>query len=196
MIKKHLYNQLTNLSYLIKKIDFKQAEKLLDDCINAVKKNNQLIASALGKNVPICEKFIGTLNSVGIDSHFVHTNSAIHGDLGLIKKDDLVLLLSKSGNTEETVKLAKILNALKIKTWLITCNYDAETKQHVANTLFLPIKNEGDPWNLIPNNSTITFLFFLQGIAMALIEEFNIQIKVFKRNHPGGDIGKKLEKIR
>lgn len=196
MIKKHLNNQLTNLSYLIKNIDFKKTEKLLDDCINTVKKNKQIITSALGKNVPICEKFIGTLNSVGIDGHFVHTNSAIHGDLGIINKGDLVILLSKSGNTEETLNLAKIISNLKIKTWLITCNNKAKTKQFVNNTLILPITNEGDPWNLIPNNSTISFLFFLQALAMTIIEKFNIPIEIFKRNHPGGDIGKKLEKIK
>lgn len=196
MIKKHLNIQLTNLIYLIKNIDFKQTEKLLDDCLNTVKKNKQIITSALGKNVPICEKFIGTLNSVGIDGHFVHTNSAIHGDLGVIDKGDLVILLSKSGNTEETLKLAKIISNLRIKTWLITCNNKAKIKQFVNNTLILSITNEGDPWNLIPNNSTISFLFFLQALAMAIIEKFNIPIEVFKRNHPGGDIGKKLEKIR
>lgn len=196
MIKKHLNNQLTSLSYLIKNIDFKKTEKLLDDCINTVKKNKQIITSALGKNVPICEKFIGTLNSVGIDGHFVHTNSAIHGDLGIINKGDLVILLSKSGNTEETLNLAKIISNLKIKTWLITSNNKAKTKQFVNNTLILPITNEGDPWNLIPNNSTISFLFFLQALAMTIIEKFNIPIEIFKRNHPGGDIGKKLEKIR
>lgn len=196
MIKKHLNIQLTNLIYLIKNIDFKQTEKLLDDCLNTLKKNKQIITSALGKNVPICEKFIGTLNSVGIDGHFVHTNSAIHGDLGVIDKGDLVILLSKSGNTEETLKLAKIISNLRIKTWLITCNNKAKIKQFVNNTLILSITNEGDPWNLIPNNSTISFLFFLQSLAMAIIEKFNIPIEVFKRNHPGGDIGKKLEKIR
>lgn len=196
MIKKNLYNQLKNLNFLIKVIDFKQAEKLLEDCINTIKKNKQIITSALGKNVPICEKFIGTLNSVGIDGHFVHTNSAIHGDLGVIDEGDLVILLSKSGNTEETLKLAKLISKLKIKTWLITCNDKAKTKQYVNETLILPLINEGDPWDLIPNNSTISFLFLLQGLAMTIIEKLNISIDVFKRNHPGGDIGNKLKKIR
>lgn len=196
MIKKHLDNQLKNLNFLIKDIDFKQAEKLLEDCINTIKKNKQIITSALGKNVPICEKFIGTLNSVGIDGHFVHTNSAIHGDLGVIDEGDLVILLSKSGDTEETLKLAKLISKLKIKTWLITCNDKAKTKQYVNEILILPIINEGDPWDLIPNNSTISFLFLLQGLAMTIIEKLNISIDVFKRNHPGGDIGNKLKKIR
>ncbi len=194
-LKNHLKKQLKALEIMVSKIDDKNTNRLLNDCIKTIKNKKQIIVSALGKNVPIAEKFIGTLNSVGIDGHFVHTNSAIHGDLGIINDGDLVILLSKSGNTEETLKLAKILNNLKTKNWLLTCNNKSYCAKIIKNNLIFKLYHEGDPWNLIPNNSTILFLFFLQGLAMGIIEKLRIGIEVFKRNHPGGDIGKKLEKI-
>jgi len=194
-IKKHFDRQIKALQQAYQKGFGKLEEKLLSDCINTIKNKKQIIVTALGKNVPICEKFVGTLNSVGIDAHFMHTNSAIHGDLGLIDDGDLVILLSKSGNTEETLLLANIIKDFKAKKWLLTCNNQAKAIKLVDNTLVFHLKHEGDPWNLIPNNSTILFLVFLQALAMTLIDELKIPISVFKRNHPGGDIGKKLLKI-
>lgn len=70
-------------------------ERLLEECVNVIKSGGKIVASGLGKNVPICEKFVGTMNSMGIDARFLHTNTAIHGDLGMVGRDDLVLLLSK-----------------------------------------------------------------------------------------------------
>ncbi len=79
----------------IESIDEKTYDKLVDQCEDTIKKGHKIIASGLGKNVPICEKFVGTLNSLGIDARFLHTNTAVHGDLGMVGKDDLVILLSK-----------------------------------------------------------------------------------------------------
>jgi arabinose-5-phosphate isomerase len=84
-------------------------EQLICECVSCLKNGGKIVASGLGKNVPICEKFVGTLNSLGIDARFLHTNTAVHGDLGMVGKNDIVLLLSKGGNTHETVALAEYL---------------------------------------------------------------------------------------
>jgi len=196
MIKKHFKQQLDTLIQVYESFDTKDADLLLQDCVSAIKSGKKIISSGLGKNAPICEKFNGTLNSIGIKGYFLNTNSAIHGDLGVIEDGDIVILLSKSGDTEETVRLAKIIKKFKTKNWLLTCSNSSKTEKLVNNTVNFNLSKEGDPWNILPNNSTILFLVFLQSLAMSLIEKENIPIFIVKRNHPGGSIGEKLQKIK
>lgn len=195
MIKKHFKQQIDTLSQIYNSFDSKSVDLLFRDCIKTIKNGKKIISSGLGKNAPICEKFNGTLNSIGIKGYFMNTNSAIHGDLGVVEDGDLVILLSKSGNTEETIHLAKLIKNLKSQNWLLTCNKFSKTEEIIKNTIVFNLIKEGDPWNILPNNSTTIFLVFLQSLAMALIDEENISLTTVKRNHPGGDIGEKLLKI-
>lgn len=192
---KHLEMQLRFLENLYENINKADLEKLINDLEKTVRNNNKIIATALGKNVPICEKFVGTLISLGIESYFLHTNSAIHGDLGVVKPKDLVILLSKSGETEESIYLYNHLAKKEARLWLLTYNSEGYLAKVVPNKLILHIEHEGDKWNIVPNNSTIGFLFILQAIAMELIERLNIRIEVFRENHPGGYIGKILRDV-
>jgi len=193
-MKKYFKQQINAMVKAYKSYDEKMTDRLLSDCLKTIKEKRSIIATALGKNVPICEKFIGTLNSVSINAHFMHANSAIHGDLGLVKKGDVVIILSKSGETEETIVLSLLLTKRKSKNWLLTCSKNSTTEKIVKNAVIFNLIDEGDPWNIIPNNSTLIFLMFLQALAMAIIEELKIPLKVFKANHPGGAIGKILKK--
>lgn len=190
-MKNHISSQLVTITEALKSLQG-DTNKLTSECLGVITSKGKIIASGLGKNVPICEKFIGTLNSVGIDSNFLHTNSAMHGDMGTVRPGDLVILLSKSGNTDETINLANLLRNRKVNTWLLTCSNVCKIDNVVNNKICIPIKHEGDPWNLIPNNSTLVFLIFLQALAMKIIEKLEVPISVFKSNHPGGAIGKKL----
>ena len=79
-------------------LDENQFKRLVNHCTRCINNGGKIVASGLGKNVPICEKFVGTMNSLGMDARFLHTNTAVHGDLGMVSKGDIVLLLSKSGN--------------------------------------------------------------------------------------------------
>lgn len=191
-MKEHFKKQLK----LLESTSFNEviANSLIDDCLLAIKSNNSIIVSALGKNVPICEKFIGTLNSLSIKANFMHTNSAIHGDLGMINQGDLVLVLSKSGNTDETITLLNLLKKRKVTVWLLTCSDNSNGEKLSNKSITLKIKHEGDPWNLIPNISSLTFLVFLQAVSMKLIDKLAIPLESFKKNHPGGSIGKILRK--
>lgn len=154
-----------------------------------------IIASGLGKNVPICEKFVGTLTSLGIRSTFLHTNTAIHGDLGAVHKNDIVILLSKSGNTTETVVLAQYLKERCENIWFISFNEHSDLTNVLDKKIILSLDNEGDKWNIVPNNSTTIYLIILQGLAIALQERLSITIEEFGKNHPGGGIGEKLKGI-
>ncbi len=167
-------------------------EMVLDHCERVLRNGGKIIASGLGKNVPICEKFVGTLNSFGIPASFLHTNTAVHGDLGIIKPNDLVFILSKSGNTEESVLLAGYLLDRGTETWLLSCGHASRLTDMLDNQVILDLEHEGDLWNIAPNNSTTVFLIFLQGLAVALSDRMNVPLSEFKLNHPGGSIGEKL----
>lgn len=192
----HLKKQLIALEKIEENIDYDTLEKLIEDMLVTINSGGKIIATALGKNVPICEKFIGTLNSLGINGHFLHTNSAIHGDLGVVKDNDLVIMLTKSGETSESIYLYEQLIKRKIKLWLLTYNGNSTLGKKIANKLVLFLEHEGDKWNLVPNNSSIGYLLVLQAVAMEITDRLDIKLEVFKQNHPGGYIGKVLETKR
>ena len=184
---------LSTLQKAIISLDERQFLKLLDDCCYAVSNGNKIIVSGLGKNVPICEKFIGTLNSFSIDAAFLHTNSAIHGDLGIIKDNDVVILLSKSGATAETLILLSQIEKRRPVDWCITFERTSELFRRCENGLALEIDNEGDKWNIVPNNSTAIYLIVLQGLAIMLADRLGVTLEDFRINHPGGYIGEVLK---
>ena len=175
------------------KISMSNMDALISECAGTLKSGHKIIASGLGKNVPICEKFEGTMLSLGLDAQFLHTNSAVHGDMGMIKPGDLVILLTKSGNTSESVYLEELLERRDgVNLWLMSCNEHSTLADRMAKKLIVPLEHEGDPWNIMPNNSTTLFLLVLQTLAMQLIKRMDISLDDFKQNHPGGAIGAKL----
>ena len=176
----------------LESINVDEYNRLIDDCENTIRSGHKIIASGLGKNVPICEKFVGTLNSLGIDARFLHTNTAVHGDLGMVGRDDLVILLSKGGNTVETVALAEYLKERGTNTWLFAFSEKCKSAEVVENRLILRLKDEGDEWNIVPNNSTTVNLIVLQGIAIELGKRMGVTLDDFRVNHPGGGIGARL----
>ena len=167
---------------------------LVDQCVNCIKNGGKIVASGLGKNVPICEKFVGTLNSLGIDARFLHTNTAVHGDLGMVTDKDIVIVLSKSGNTIETVDLITHLLNRGTNTWLFSFGKTGKSAKMLSDDkiLMLELDNEGDEWDIVPNNSTTVNLIVLQGIAIEVGKRMGITLDDFKQNHPGGGIGAKL----
>lgn len=170
-------------------------EQVISECVETLKNGGKIIASGLGKNVPICEKFVGTLNSLGIDARFLHTNTAVHGDLGIVAKKDIVFLLSKGGNTDETVVLGEYLNQRGTNTWLLSFYGDGKASKVVEKKMIMHLISEGDEWNIVPNNSTTVYLILLQGIALEVGKRMGIKLEDFKVNHPGGGIGARLNNI-
>lgn len=185
---------MSQIDAAVRKISMNEMESLIADCAKVLNDGHKVIASGLGKNVPICEKFEGTMLSLGMNAQFLHTNSAVHGDMGMVKPGDLVIILSKSGSTAESVYLVDVLKQRKgVKLWLMSCNAHSVLSDTMENKLIVPLEHEGDPWNIVPNNSTTLFLIVLQTLAMQLIKKRNIRLEDFKPNHPGGAIGAKLQ---
>lgn len=192
-MKRYFKETLSILNDCINSLDVFAFERLSDECVEALRRGKKIVVSGLGKNVPVCDKFVGTMNSVGLNACFMNTNSAVHGDLGIVKDGDVVLLLTKSGETIESIYLAQLLKKKNISIWLITFSDNSTLVNMVKNRIILNLSHEGDPWDIIPNNSTTINLILLQGLAMSLIDKLHISLDIFRSNHPGGFIGEQLK---
>lgn len=184
--------QLKEIDESIHSLDEEAFKRWVREAVDTIDSGHKIVVSGLGKNVPICDKFVGSMISLGMDAYFLHTNSAVHGDMGIVKDGDMVIILTKSGETSESVYLAKLLMERKVNMWLLSFVHDSTLTKLIPNHIIMDLKHEGDLWNIMPNNSTTLNLIVLQGLAMQIAKERNMQIEEFRCNHPGGHIGKVL----
>lgn len=188
-MKEYFENTVRILRDSLHSIDPAVFRELIDDCEGVLRGGGRVIASGLGKNVPVCDKFVGAMVSMGLEANFMHTNSAVHGDLGMVRDKDLVILLSKSGTTTETVYLMELLKKRKCVVWLLTF---ADSFRGRDKCVVMDLEHEGDQWNIMPINSTVLNLIVLQTLAMELGKRMGVSLEDFKKNHPGGAIGRHL----
>ena len=187
--------QLKEIDHSIHSLDEEMFRKMVRVAVETLGSGKKIIVSGLGKNVPICEKFVGSMVSMGLDAYFLHTNSAVHGDMGLVKDGDMVIILTKSGETAESIYLARLLKERNIHMWLVTFQKESTLTKEIPDCIVLELGHEGDVWNIMPNNSTTMNLIVLQGLAMMVAKEMGIEIEEFRRNHPGGAIGVQLKNV-
>ena len=178
----------------IHSIDEEKYNLLLDRVTETLRNKSKVVVTGLGKNVPICEKFVGTMLSFGLNASFLHTNTAVHGDLGVVHDGDLVIILSKSGETIESLFLLEQLKKRNVDIWAMTFDANSSLARGADNSLVITMDDEGDKWNIVPNNSTTLYLIVLQAIAIKMSEVFSVTIDDFRKNHPGGAIGAKLNR--
>ena len=148
--------------------------------------------SGIGKSAIIAQKIVATLNSTGTPSIFMHAADAIHGDLGMVQQDDLVMIISKSGESPEIkvlVPLVKNFSNILIAMVGNMQSYLAKNSHYVLNTT---VEQEACPHNLAPTTSTTAQLVMGDAIAIALMEMKGFQSDDFAKFHPGGTLGKKL----
>ena len=184
--------QLAEFEYSIHSLDEELFGRWVDEAVKTLKTGHKIVVSGLGKNVPICEKFVGSMQSLGLDAYYLNTNSAVHGDMGEVKEGDMVIILTKSGETAESVYLVDMLKKRKVNMWLLTFEKKSTLAEAIPNCFVLDLQHEGDMWNIMPNNSTTLNLIVLQGLAMKIADTMGLTLDDFKRNHPGGHIGKVL----
>lgn len=192
---KYFERQMKELDDSLHSLDSAEFERLVREAVDTLNNGCKIVVSGLGKNVPICEKFVGSMVSMGLDAYFLHTNSAVHGDMGLVHDGDLVIILTKSGETSESVYLARLFKKRNVNLWLLTFERESTLTREIPNRIILELKHEGDLWNIMPNNSTTMNLILLQGLAMMIAREMKLELDQFKRNHPGGHIGEVLENV-
>ncbi len=184
--------QLKEFEHAIHSMDMELFERWIAEGVQTLKEGHRIIVSGLGKNVPVCEKFVGSMQSLGLDAYYLNTNSAVHGDMGAVKEGDMVIILTKSGETAESVYLVDLLKKRKVNMWLLTFEKKSTLAGAIQNCFVLDLQHEGDMWNIMPNNSTTLNLIVLQGLAMKIADTMGLTLDDFKRNHPGGHIGKVL----
>ena len=183
---------LNTINQSIKKLDLTSFEQLVFQVTSTLKNNKKIVVTGLGKNVPICDKFVGTMLSLGLNAAFMHTNTAVHGDIGVVHDGDIVVILSKSGQTLESLYLLNELKKRDVVTWAITFNENSDLAKGADNALIIDMDDEGDKWNIVPNNSTTLYLIILQALAIEVSDKMNVTLDVFRKNHPGGHIGEQL----
>jgi arabinose-5-phosphate isomerase len=152
----------------------------------------RFVVTGIGKSAIIAQKIVATLNSTGTPSLFMHAADAIHGDLGMIRPDDVVLCISKSGDTPEIKVLVPILKNFGNPLIAMAANADSFLAQAADFLLFTPIGQEADPNNLAPTASTTAQMAMGDALATALLSLRGFSSKDFAQFHPGGALGKQL----
>jgi arabinose-5-phosphate isomerase len=166
-----------------------QFEKTID-CLSACK--GRIVISGIGKSAIIAQKIVATLNSTGSPAIFLHAADAIHGDLGMIQQEDVVMVISKSGESPEIKVLVPLIKNFGNCLITITGNmnsYLARKSDFVLNTT---VDQEACPNNLAPTTSTTAQLVMGDVIAICLMEKRGFDVHDFAKLHPGGALGKKL----
>lgn len=176
---------ILNLSNLIDD-DFADAVTLIYNS------KGRVIITGIGKSAIIASKIVATLNSTGTPAIFMHAADAIHGDLGLILAEDVVICISKSGNTPEIKVLIPLIKRSKNKIIAITGNTDSFLGQHADHILNAYVEKEACPNNLAPTTSTTAQLVIGDALAVCLLELRGFSSNDFAKYHPGGALGKKL----
>ena len=163
------------------------------DAVNFIlNSKGRVIITGIGKSANIANKIVATLNSTGTPAVFMHAADAIHGDLGNIQEDDVVICISKSGNTPEIKVLVPLIRNSKNKIIAITGNPDSFLGKNADFLLNSYVEKEADPNNLAPTNSTTAQLVLGDALAVCLLDLRGFTNNDFAKYHPGGALGKRL----
>ena len=165
---------------------FAEAVELIYKC------NGRLIVTGIGKSAIIGQKIVASMNSTGTPALFLHASEAIHGDLGMIQDHDVVICISKSGNSPEIKTLVPLLTRFGNKLIAITGNMTSFLAKNSHFVLDTTVESESCPNNLAPTDSTTAQLVMGDALTVCLIEMRNFQPEDFAKFHPGGALGKKL----
>ena len=169
--------------------DFERAIGLLLAC------KGRVIVTGMGKSGIICRKIAATLSSTGTSAFFLHPAEAIHGDLGMVRDDDVVIALSHSGETEELVRLLEAIRRIGAKLIALTGAPQSTLARTADVAIDCGIAEEACPMNLVPTASTTAALAMGDALAMTLLEHKGFKEEEFARLHPGGRLGKRLLRV-
>jgi arabinose-5-phosphate isomerase len=166
--------------------NFKEAIKILSDT------KGFIIVTGMGKPGFIAQKISATLASLGISSIFLHPAEAIHGDLGRVAKEDVIIALSNSGQTEEIIRLLATIKKIGAKLIALTGNIKSDLAKNSDVVLDVSVKKEACPLGLAPTSSTTAMLAMGDALAMVLADKKGLKEEDFALYHPGGALGKRL----
>jgi arabinose-5-phosphate isomerase len=191
LARKVLQTEAAAILALVERLDarFDLAVDLLRQC------KGRVILTGMGKSGIICQKIAATLSSTGTPAHFMHPADAIHGDLGVIQSDDVVVALSYSGETDEILRLLEFIRRIGARLVAITGARQSALAQAADVTLDCSVTEEACPMNLVPTASTTAALAIGDALAMTLLVEKGFKPEDFANLHPGGTLGKSLMRV-
>ncbi|MEQ1584415.1 MAG: KpsF/GutQ family sugar-phosphate isomerase [Cyclobacteriaceae bacterium] len=162
-------------------------------CVREIlQSKGRVVITGIGKSAIIANKIVATMNSTGTPALFMHAADAIHGDLGMIQEQDIVICLSKSGNTPEIKVLVPLLKRRGSKLVALVSNKNSYLAEHADYVLNATISEEACPNNLAPTTSTTAHLAMGDALAICLLELRDFSSEDFAKYHPGGSLGKQL----
>jgi len=173
---------------LSKRLDgnFSNAVDLIYRC------KGRVVVTGIGKSGIIAQKIVATLNSTGTPAVFLHSADSIHGDLGIIQEGDIVLCISKSGDSSELINLLKVIGDFNVKIISIVGDTNSELKNFSDIIIDASVKYEACPHNLAPTSSTTAALVLGDALAIALLKKKEFSREEFAMLHPGGMLGRRL----
>ena len=190
-VKSMLINNVCSLQQQFAKIEQSQIEKIA----KLIQQNNGTIFfTGIGKNGHVASITASTFSSIGIKSYFLNPVEAVHGEMGNIEDDDLIVAISKSGNTSELLSFLNKFKNNNQKTKIICLSSNPKSKiSTIADlSIIIEIEKEIDKYNIVPTISIITYILFLQSVGYFVAEQKGFNLSIFKKNHPGGEIGSVL----
>jgi arabinose-5-phosphate isomerase len=191
LARKVLQTEASAILALVPRLDesFARAVALLHEC------KGRVILTGMGKSGIICQKIAATLASTGTPAFFLHPAEAIHGDLGVVRSDDVVVALSYSGETGEVLRLLETIRRLGARLVAITGKPSSTLAKAADVSLDCSVTEEACPLNLVPTASTTAALALGDALAMSLLTEKGFMEEDFAHLHPGGELGKKLMRV-
>jgi arabinose-5-phosphate isomerase len=191
LARKVLQTEADAILALIDRLDgrFEQAVQILLDC------RGRVLVTGMGKSGIICRKLAATLSSTGTPAFFLHPAEAVHGDLGALQSDDVILALSNSGETEELLRLLETIKRLGARMIAMTGDCASTLGQAADVALDCHVSEEACPMNLVPTASTTASLALGDALAMTLFVAKGFRQEDFANIHPGGRLGKRLMRV-
>ena len=154
--------------------------------------NGRVVLTGMGKSGLIARKIVATINSTGTAAIYMHPTDALHGDLGMVRKEDVVIIISKSGSTDEISKLLPMFKRLGVKLIAFSGNPDSQLGKECDIFLDISVKEEACPHDLAPTSSTTATLVMGDALSVALLQKRGFTAEDFALLHPGGSLGKRL----
>jgi arabinose-5-phosphate isomerase len=196
-MKKNIFQKEAKKAFLIELEELKAFSKsknfnVEELCTNISNCKGKIFITGVGKSGHIAKKFAATLSSTGTPSFFIHPAEALHGDLGMIEKNDAILAISKSGESKEICDLIPAIKMKKIDLFSITENVNSTIARASVTHILVKVKREACPNDLAPTSSTTVTLALGDAIAVALLKSKGFTSEDFAKSHPGGKLGKKL----
>ncbi|MEO8678440.1 MAG: KpsF/GutQ family sugar-phosphate isomerase [Vicinamibacterales bacterium] len=191
LARKVLQTEAAAILALVDRLDdrFARAVTLVREC------QGRVIVTGMGKSGIICRKIAATFSSTGTPAFFLHPAEAVHGDLGVIQSDDVVIAMSYSGETEELTRVLETIKRIGSKLIAITGDVSSTLAKAADVAIDCRVSEEACPMNLVPTASTTAALALGDALAMAVLVEKGFKPEDFANLHPGGKLGKKLMRV-